>query len=202
MNYAQHCEKVITIPGSIGLGTEDRFEFCYETAEFLYSGLIPEIVFPDATKAEIKRLYARGNPCQLMLCPDHAKQMAHDFDDLIISRKVRIERLRVNKLRFRCRNCLISVTMIWDNTELSTNPGSLDRCPRCGEQSAAAWPDIDEDYVDWVCEQFEGMPRQLVIMLHQEWPRNDRRYPTFRRYVEAQIEQFDSEGTFEAVEEA
>jgi len=127
------------------------------------------------------------------MCPDHVAAYAHDMGWHIKDRRVRVERLDVTKLRSDCPKCLISLTVEWTpDIPLTGNPGIMSYCPRCGCKVPLFAPDPHKDWLDWVCEQFNGMPRQLIELLYQEWPRN--KYPTFMQYVNAQAEAFMATG--------
>lgn len=163
---------------------------CGDPARFIYYGLDPAIWA--ATKSEQKRMLARGNPCTMLMCADHAKRLIDEWSWHIKDGKVRIERLDFIVYRSFCTSCL-TFTRIQLDLSSPTKPTEFapEFCPACGaKQPIRVMP--EQDYWDIISEHFNGMPVELVKMLYTDWPR--KRYRTFTEFVESQIAEFDSTG--------
>lgn len=137
-------------------------------------------------------------------------ELAHDFGWQIKDRVARLERLDVQPFRITCHACNAATKVMWDTDAPAMNPGQIQFCPRCGAREVALI-DPEADYWDILSEAFgttlpDGtvvpFPKQLLVMLYNEWPRSDRRYHAFRAYVADQMAQYDTQGTFEAAENA
>lgn len=177
--------------------TVDAVEMCGNPSHFLYTGLTADCI-TDRRRAQrlgVNRVseagrYQRGT---LLLCPDCAYNLSHNMAEALIKGKARLERLDVVKFRAHCTACDVTVHVAWDTDAPSTNPGTHVFCPRCGHKTMFRI-DPDADYWDIIAESFPMMPVQLLQMLHVEWPHNDRRFPTFRSYVEFQVQHSSEEG--------
>jgi hypothetical protein len=160
--------------------SNEPLKFCGQPSVFIRLGIIPIGMTPEQAHAE------HWNYTMLM-CPECVNAYERDLGWHIKDGRIRIERLDVTKLRLKCDHCLDVFAIEWDPTmHESGNPGVLRFCPRCGQSAGhMAFPDPHLDFMDWVCEQYPGMPRQLVVMLYTEWPRN--LYKTFRSYIDSQV---------------
>ena len=137
-----------------------------------------------------------------MICCDCAKELLHEFGWQIKDGKARLEGIDMTRQRMHCRACGVNVWVAWVDGAPSTYPGSpFMFCPRCGVQSAFVI-DIEQDYWEIMAEDLAinnvHFPVQLLKMLYDEWPRNDRRFHRFYDYVEYQRKIFESTGEVDA----